>query len=145
MRNVLRLLLCLMLAAGASQVSAAGGENNMVQSHNHGREHNGKREVSRHKVISDKDFELLCSLVCEGGFDKDKITILRAGTIGNYFTCKQAAELLSLLSFDSNKLDALRFIAPHIVGRKDMDELIAVFSFSSNKDEALRIFSKRDK
>ena len=91
-----------------------------------------------------EDFELLCSLVEESNFDSNKIIIIKAGSIGNHFSCKQAAKLLSFLSFDSSKLEALEYIAARIVGKKDIEELIEEFTFSSSKDKALKILSQRE-
>lgn len=143
MKNILRIFLCLIIAAGASQAAATENGGDKRQQHNkETRHHDKKRPVN---VMHKEDFELLCSIVEESDFDSNKIIIIRAGSIGNHFSCKQAAELLSLLSFDSSKLEALEYIAPRIIGRKDIEELIEEFSFSSSKDKALKILSQREK
>ena len=143
MKNILRIFLCLIIAAGASQAAATENGGDKRQQHNkETRNHDKKRPVN---VMHKEDFELLCSIVEESDFDSNKIIIIRAGSIGNHFSCKQAAELFSLLSFDSSKLEALEYIAPRIIGRKDIEELIEEFSFSSSKDKALKILSQREK
>ena len=145
MKNIIRILLCLMLAAGASQAAATEITDTKNQSHNKEMQHNDRRHPApQHKIISDDDFKLLCSLIGEGSFDSDKITIIRAGSIGNFFCCRQAAELLSLLSFDSSRLEALEYLAPHIIGKKGIEILIGEFTFSSSKDKALKILSQRE-
>ena len=146
MKTMIRILLCLMLAAGASQAAATENAGDKFQQHNRETQHHDKRHpVQQYKIISDNDFKLLCSLIDEVSFDSDKIIIIRAGSIGNFFSCRQAAKLLSFLSFDSSKLEALEYIAPRIIGRKDIEELIEEFSFSSSKDKALKILSQREK
>lgn len=142
MKNILKIFLCLIIAAGASQAAATENGGNKCQRHNKvTRHHDKKRSVN---VMHKEDFELLCSIVEESDFDSNKIIIIRAGSIGNHFSCKQAAKLLSFLSFDSSKLEALEYIAPRIIGKKDIDILIEEFSFSSSKDKALKILSQRE-
>lgn len=142
---MIRILLCLMLAAGASQVQATEDTGSKCQHHNKETLHNDKRHPApQHRIISDDDFKLLCSLVGEVSFDSDKIIIIRAGNIGNRFSCSQAAELLSSLDFDSSRLEALEYLAPHIIGKKGIEKLIEVFDFSSSKDKALKILSQRE-
>ena len=145
MKTMIRILLCLMLAAGASQAAATENAGDKFQQHNRETQHHDKRHpVQQYKIISDNDFKLLCSLIGEASFDSDKITIIRAGSIGNFFSCRQAAKLLSFLSFDSSKLEALEYIAARIVGKKNIDILIEEFTFSSSKDKALKILSQRE-
>ena len=145
MKNMIRILLCLMLAAGVSQAAATEVADTKNPSHKKDTQHHDKRgPAPQHKIISDDDFKLLCSLIGEGDFDSDKITIIRAGSIGNFFSCRQAAKLLSFLSFDSSKLEALEYIAARIVGKKNIDILIEEFTFSSSKDKALKILSQRE-
>lgn len=139
MKNCIKIIICLLLIAGASQTTEAQNKERIQrQAHLHKGKH--------HKPISDEDFELLCYFVEEVNFDSNKIIIIRAAGIGNnYFNCLQAAKLLELLSYDSSRLEALKFIAPHIIGNKNIDKIIEVFSFSSNKEEAIRILGKRGK
>lgn len=142
MKNILKILLCLIIAAGASQAAATENGGDKCQRHNkETRHHDKKRHIN---VMHKEDFELLCSIVEESDFDSNKIIIIRAGSIGNHFSCKQAAELLSLLSFDSSKLEALEYIAQRIIVKKDIKELIEEFDFSSSKDKALKILSQRE-
>ena len=82
------------------------------------------------------DFKLLCSLLKEESFDKDCVKMIRIACIGNYFTSRQCADMLSILSFDSNRLEALEYIAPRVIDKHACDVILKEFSFISNREKA---------
>lgn len=93
--------------------------------------------------MRDSDFSFVYKIVKNTSFDKNKIEIIQVACIGNSFSSRQCAKLLSLLSFDDNKLDALKIIAPRLVEVEDYDKIIKQFSFSSNRERAAKILMKR--
>ena len=72
----------------------------------------------------------------EESFDKDRVKMIRVACIGNYFTSRQCADMLSLLSFDSNRLEALEYIAPRVIDKHVCDVILKEFSFISNREKA---------
>ena len=90
----------------------------------------------RAMAMDKSDFRLLRSLLKEESFENDRIKMIRVACIGNYFTSSQCADMLSLFSFDSNKLQALEYIAPRIVDRRAYEVVLREFSFSSNRKKA---------
>ena len=90
----------------------------------------------RAMAMDKSDFKLLRSLLKEESFDNDRIKMIRVACIGNYFTSSQCADMLSLLSFDSNKLQALEYIAPRIIDKRECDVILREFSFISNREKA---------
>ena len=108
-----------------------------VSAHNEG----GYRcDAPRNELrMSDARFERLVELVKSESFDSGKLKIIEAASLGGFFSCRQAADLLKLFSFSSEKKNALRLIAPSIVGLYGIEQLIEQFSFTSDKEEALRI------
>ncbi len=90
----------------------------------------------RARAMNKSDFEFLYSLLEEEPFDKDRIKMIRVACIGNYFTSRQCASMLSLLNFDSYRLEALEYLAPRILDRRACDVIIKEFSFISNKEKA---------
>lgn len=62
--------------------------------------------------------------------------MIRVACIGNYFTSSQCADMLSLLSFDSNKLQALEYIALRIIDKRACDVILREFSFLSSREKA---------
>ena len=108
-----------------------------VSAHNEGGyRYDGPRNELR---MSDARFERLVELVKSESFDSGKLKIIDAASLGGFFSCRQAADLLKLFSFSSEKKNALRLIAPSIVGLYGIEQLIEQFSFTSDKEEALRI------
>ena len=90
----------------------------------------------RAAAMDRSDFKLLRSLLKEESFDNGRIKMIRVACIGNYFTSSQCADMLSLLSFDSNKLQALEYIAPRIIDKRACDVVLREFSFLSSKEKA---------
>ena len=88
--------------------------------------------------MSDKDFKMMCEVVDETSFNERKIRVIKVACISSYFTSKQCAQLLSMFSFENDKLEALKVLCPKLVD-KDAKEIIKQFSFSSNKDKAIEI------
>lgn len=90
----------------------------------------------RAAAMDRSDFKLLCSLLKKESFDKDCVKMIRVACIGNYFTSRQCADMLSILSFDSNRLEALEYIAPHVIDKHACDVILKEFSFISNREKA---------
>jgi hypothetical protein len=102
----------------------------------------GKRHKHPH-AMRDKDFEMMIGIVKKASFNDKKIDVIRVACIGSYFSSRQCAQLLSLLSFDDDKVKALEVIAPRMVDMENADKIIKEFSFSSNKEKAVSILKRR--
>ena len=90
----------------------------------------------RVRAMGDADFKLLRSLLKEESFDKNRAKMIRVACIGNYFTSSQCAAMLSLFSFDSNKLEVLEYLAPRVIDRRGCEAILEEFSFLSNRKKA---------
>ena len=101
-----------------------------------------KEQRNRERAMRDKDFSMMYKIVKKYSFDDKKIDIIRVASIGSFFSSRQCAELLSLISFNDNRLEALEVMAPRIVDDKDFDRIMKQFSLS-NKDKVARILSRR--
>ena len=97
----------------------------------------------RAAAMDRSDFKLLRSLLKEESFEKDRVKMVRVACVGNYFTASQCADMLSLLSFDSNKLQALEYIAPRIIDKRECDVILREFSFISNREKAEKLLMER--
>ena len=96
------------------------------------------RDERRPKAMRDKDFMMMCEVVDEASFTERKIGVIKVACISSYFTSEQCAKLLSMLSFDTAKLEALRVLRPRVLNI-NAREIQGQFSFSSNKKEAMKI------
>ena len=102
------------------------------------------RDERRPKAMLDKDFMMMCEVVDEASFTERKIGVIKVACISSYFTSEQCAKLLSMISFDTAKLEALRVLSPRVLNI-NAREIQGQFSFSSNKEEAMKImFSSRE-
>ena len=102
----------------------------------------GKRGAHPH-AMRDKDFNMMVDIVKKASFEDKKIDVIRVACIGSYFSSRQCARLVSLLSFDDNKVKALEVIAPRLVDMNNADDIVKKFSFSSSKDKAVSILQRR--
>ena len=93
------------------------------------------------RAMHHKDFKMMCEVVDDASFHEKKIGVIKVACISSYFNSKQCAKLLSMISFDDAKLNALKVLSPRIID-KDVTEIVKQFSFSSSKDEAMEILSK---
>ena len=110
-------------------------------------EYRDKKQMSKRHVhpraMRDKDFDMMFGIVKNTSFNDKKIDVIRVACIGSYFSSRQCAQLLSLLSFDNNKMKALEVIAPRLVDMENADKIIKEFSFSSSKEKAVSILKRR--
>ena len=110
-------------------------------------EYRDKKQMGkRHKhprAMRDKDFDMMVGIVKNASFDDKKIDVMRVACIGSYFSSRQCAKLLSLLSFDDNKIKALEVIASRLVDTNNADDIVKEFSFSSSKDKAVGILQRQ--
>ena len=104
----------------------------------------GKR-YTHPRAMRDKDFDMMVGIVKNASFDDKKIDVMRVACIGSHFSSRQCAKLLSLLSFDDNKIKALEVIASRLVDTNNADDIVKEFSFSSSKDKAVSILQRRKK
>ena len=107
------------------------------------RERREQRKPERARAMRDKDFSTMHNIVKKASFNDNKIDIIRVAIIGSYFSSRQCAELLSLISFNNDKLKALEVMAPRLVDDKYFDKIMKQFQFKADKEKAMKILSKR--
>ena len=105
------------------------------------KEHHPRKEIRgefRPKAMSDKDFKMMCEVVDEASFNERKIGVIKVACISSYFTSKQCVKLLSMISFENDKLEALKVLHPRMLDI-DAKPILKQFTFSDNKDKAIEI------
>ena len=93
----------------------------------------------RHRAMNPQDFENLYKKVKNKMFKDDQMELLSVGVVNGYFTCKQTARLMSIFTFDDDKLKALEIMSGHLVDRENYDKILEALTFSSSKDKAKNI------
>ena len=104
-------------------------------------EHHQRKEMRnkfRPKAMHDKDFSMMCKVVEDASFPDKMIGVIKVACISSYFTSKQCAQLLSMFSFENDKLEALKVLHPRMLDI-DAKPILKQFTFSDNKDKAIDI------
>ena len=103
--------------------------------HHHRKEMRGK---FRPKAMHHKDFTMMCEVVDDASFTDKKIGVIKVACISSYFTSQQCAQLLSMFSFEDDKLKVLKVLRPRMLDI-DAKPILKQFSFSDTKDKAIEI------
>ena len=72
-------------------------------------------------------------------FKDDQMELLSVGVVNNYFTCKQTARLMSIFTWDDEKMKVLRMISNRIVDRENGKEIIKTLDSLFKQDDARKI------
>ena len=113
----------------------------MASVQRHEVEHHQRKEMRdklRPKAMHDKDFSMMCKVVEDASFSDKMIGVIKVACISSYFTSKQCAQLLSMFSFENDKLKALKVLHPRMLDI-DAKPILKQFTFSDNKDKAIDI------
>jgi hypothetical protein len=151
MKQIAKALLILILSVWAS----AG--NNLLSASNSPRSSAIKRvEVFQHRphherpqfknpIMNDKDFQYLYKVIKKKSFEKDQLELLSVGVLDNYFSCRQCAKIMSIYSFDKDKLKVLDIMAKHIVDKENARLILDSFRFESDRRKAASKLGIREK
>lgn len=151
MKQIAKVLLILILSVWAS----AG--NNLLSASNSPRSSAIKRvEVFQHRphherpqfknpIMNDKDFQYLYKVIKKKAFEKDQLELLSVGVLDNYFSCRQCAKIMSIYSFDKDKLKVLDIMAKHIVDKENARLILDSFRFESDRRKAASKLGIREK
>lgn len=89
----------------------------------------------------DNKIEKLYNRIKEKHFDKERLEVLEFNIGRTYLNCKQAVHILSLFSFEENKINALKLIASKITDIENYEIILDVFFF--NEEEAKSILKSQ--
>lgn len=83
--------------------------------------------------LNDRDFSTLYEKVSNASFDKDKKDFIEVASLGCYYSCNQCAKILSIFSFDDDKLAVFKLMASHIIDLQNMHIIYRQFTFDDAK------------
>ena len=83
--------------------------------------------------LNDRDFSTLYEKVSNASFDKDKKDLIEVASLGCYYSCNQCAKILSIFSFDDDKLAVFKLMASHIIDLQNMHIIYRQFTFDDAK------------
>ena len=138
MKNLGRLMLMmLLLVVGSASVEAQNWAGSVSEERVELRGRD--RELRDVKAMRDADFKKFYKYVKETSFDKNKLQLVEIAAFGSYFSSEQCYKLLSLFSFDDNKLAAIKIMEPRMIDSRYYEKILKQFSFSSNREKAAAI------
>lgn len=100
-----------------------------------------ERRPDRHlsKAMDENDFRQLYNKVKQKPFKDDQLELLEIGISNRYVTCNQCIRLMSIYTFDDEKLKVLEIVAPNIIDAENYEDIIESLSFISSEEKAHKI------
>ena len=93
------------------------------------------------RIINDRDFQQLYNTVKSKPFKDDQLELLSRGVADRYFSCQQCIRLMSIYTFDDDKLNVLDIVAPRIADPENYEDIVRSLSFLSSQDKVRKMFS----
>jgi Domain of unknown function (DUF4476) len=109
-----------------------GGWNN---GNGNGGWNNGNGGWNNTPTMNNRNFELFKQTLRNESMDNSRATIARQTISSNRFTSAQVKEMVTLFSFESNRLEIAKFAYQYTVDRNSYFIINDAFSFSSSKEE----------
>ena len=101
------------------------------------------RPTYRGHIMNDRDFQYLYKTIKKKHFEKDRLELLGVGVLDNYFSCRQCAKILSLYSFDKEKLKVLDIMSRHVVDLDNAHLILDSFRYESDRRKAANMLGLR--
>lgn len=90
--------------------------------------------------LNSSEFDMMYSIVSNESFDSKKTNIVRNSLRNNCLSVDQIESLAKLFSFDSQRLDFLKFVYGKTYDLDNFQRMESLFSFDSNKRDFRKIF-----
>lgn len=94
------------------------------------------------RAMSPEAFGRLVEMVNGQAFDDEKFMVIEAASLGGWFSCSQAAVLMSCFKWDDEKLKVLGFLSPRLIDICDADAVFSGLTFDSSKKKAWEIIAR---
>ncbi|MDO4164334.1 MAG: DUF4476 domain-containing protein [Bacteroides sp.] len=93
--------------------------------------------------MSRDEFAILYNRVKKKPFKSDKLELVEVGSLDSRFSCEQCGRIMSLFSFDDDRLAVLELMGPHVVDPHNVSYITQVLTFPASREKALRIMGRR--
>ena len=139
-KTLLILALCAWTSIGTNVVNASTSSRTAPPKRVEVQQHRPRHERPQHRspIMNERDFQFLYKTIKRKSFEKDQLELLSVGVLDNYFNSRQCAKILSLFSFDKEKMKALDLMAEHIVDRENVHLILDSFRFDSGRQKAAK-------
>ncbi|TWV12970.1 DUF4476 domain-containing protein [Bacteroidaceae bacterium HV4-6-C5C] len=92
------------------------------------------------RSMREGEFTALYNKIKSKPFKDDQLEILQLAAGSNYFTCAQCVRLMSIYTFDDDKLEVAKIVIPRITDRENYDNVISAVSFISSEETVRKLF-----
>lgn len=140
-KTLLILALCAWTSIGTNVVNASTSSRTAPPKRVEVQQHRSRHERPQYRspIMNERDFQYLYKTIKRKSFEKDQLELLSVGVLDNYFSSRQCAKILSLFSFDKEKMKALDIMAEHIVDRENVHLILDSFRFDSDRRKAAKM------
>jgi len=101
-----------------------------------------KKVVKASKAMSNPRFKAFLDDLEDQSFESERSSVISLAAKRNHFSCSQVRQVIKTLDFSSERLNALRTMAPKIVDLEDSHTILSAFTFDSEKSKARSILSE---
>jgi len=95
------------------------------------------------RPISAVNFAKLLKNLKQQSFDNDKVEFIKNFVKGRPISCKQAREILEVLSFDEGRVKAAITMHPSIVDPKNFYDVLEILPFDSSRRAVMEAVKKK--
>lgn len=104
----------------------------------------GGGAISRPNIIvgrgmDEADFQAFYNKVKSKPFKDDRLDLLESGIGKRGLSCQQCIRMMSIFTFDDDRLEVLQILAPNLVDRENCDKIVDSLAFISSEEKAKRI------
>lgn len=90
-------------------------------------------------AMPDRAFRDFYQKVKREMFKDDQMQLIRAGVEHKLFTCQQCAEMMSLFTFDDDKMQVLRMFARRLVDKENYETILREIDSMFTQDDARKL------
>lgn len=92
--------------------------------------------------LDDPVFQTLYNRVVKEPFKDDQLKVLSAGVVNKRFTCEQCIKLMSIYTFDDDRLKVFDLVFPHIIDGENYQTIVDSLDFISSQQTVQKKFER---
>lgn len=97
------------------------------------------------RSMNPKDFESLYNKVKQKPFKDDQMELLSVGVADRYFTCNQVAHLMSIFTWDDEKMKVLNMVSQRIVDKENGEVIVKKLDSLFKQDDVRKMLGIKER
>ena len=94
------------------------------------------------RAMSMKDFDSFYSKVKNKPFKDDQMELISVGVAGSWLTCSQCARLMSIFTWDDERMKVVEMISNRIADKENSEVIIKALNSLFKQDDARKILKR---